>query len=511
MKFAILKLVLLSLLAIEPICSLSIGGKKRTTPIKRVAIVGAGIAGLSLAHALKNSPSLGSVGGAESLEVVLFDSRKKLDYQAGSGVQLNGGLAVLGKINPVVREAVIDGGVPTQTLSGRNKSWQDGKSESKLWDYDVAKIFRDAGGRATEELFVDGRMMWYGIMRGALQEILLETLPKDPSMQISLDKSLSGINGSDGEAFCEFSDGTKSGPFDLIVGCDGIKSAVKEYIEKGKVSIDASKREGTAAALYSGIRIGYAVTDADKSESNREPRTVKQVFADGAYIFKGTFGNGKNRPPCNCVFVTSLDNNFNGPFKRKEFVTASAIAENSDWSQDEKKPKEESRQRMVQQLSTNNIPGDDVVAAIEDSDRFFELGVYFHNPLSLSGWSKKIPSTDGSYAILCGDSAHAMPPFLGQGANQAIQDSFSLAEKIFQFNTALEEDAPLDLQMLFKEYERTRWLPTTSITGKAAILGYLETGGRDGFYSKFRDVFFKVLDALGVPKRVLIDAATPKV
>jgi salicylate hydroxylase len=505
-----MKLILL-LLGIEATYSLSIGGAKRTSPIKRVAIVGTGIAGLSLAHALKNSPSLSPNDSADNLEVTLFESRKTLDYQTGSGVQLNGGLAVLGKINPDVREAVIDGAVPIQALRGRNKSWQDGSTESKLWDYDVAEIFKNAGGRAKEELFVDGRMMWHAIMRGALQEILLETLPKDDSMQISFGKSLSGIYGSEGAAFCEFSDGTKAGPFDLIIGCDGIKSAVKEYIEKGKVSEDSSQREGTAAALYSGIRIGYAVTDADKSENNREPRSIKQVFADGAYIFKGTFGNGKNRPPCNCVFVTSLDNSFNGPFKRKEFATASAISENADWSQDEKKPKQESRLRMVQQLSTNNIPGDDVLAAIEDSDRFFELGVYFHNPLSLSGWSKNVPSTDGCYAILCGDSAHAMPPFLGQGANQAIQDSYSLAEKIHQFNSATEKGELSDLKELFREYEKARWLPTTSITAKAAILGYLETGGRNGFYSKFRDVFFKILDAIGVPKRVLIDAATPKV
>jgi salicylate hydroxylase len=517
-KFSNTHMAFLLLLSLSFVSSLSIGRTsnsgttKRTTPIQKVAIVGAGISGLSLAHALKNSPSSFLENGNRNMEVTIFDSRPKLDFQAGSGVQLNGGMAVLGKINRNVQQAVIDAAVPIGTLSGRNKSWNGDDKEDVLWDFDVASIFKNAGGKTTEELMVDGKPMWYGIMRGALQEVLIETLPKDKSLQLLFGKSLSGITTVDGLAFCEFADGSKSGPFDLIVGCDGIKSAVKEYIEKDRISQDSSKREGNAAALYSGIRIGYAVTDAEDSEmSNREPRVVKQVFADGAYIFKGTYGNGRKRPPCNCLFVTSLDSNYNGPFKRKGYFSSSAISENSDWSQDSKKPKQESRQRMIEQLSTNHIPGDDIVPIIQNSDRFFELGVYFHNPFSFSGWSKGIPGTDGCRAVLCGDSAHSMPPFLGQGANQAVQDSYSLAQKIVDFNKALGTEAPLDLQAVLKEYEKSRWLPTTSITGKAAILGYLETGGRDGYYSKFRDVFFKMLAFLGIPQRVLIDAATPKI
>ena len=109
-----------------------------------------------------------------------------------------------------------------------------------------------------------------------------------------------------------------------------------------------------------------------------------------------------------------------------------------------------------------------------------------------------------------------MPPFLGQGANQAIQDAYSLSLKVFQFNkeatdSTIDVESIQGLKSLLREYESARWKPTTSITAKAAILGYLETGGRDGFYSKFRDVFFKVLVFIGLPTRVLLDAATPKV
>ena len=214
------------LLSLSVVTSLSIGGisisisgpTKRTTPIQKVAIVGAGISGLSLAHALKNSPSYCLENGSRNMEVTIFDSRPKLDYQAGSGVQLNGGMAVLGKINRNVQQAVIDAAVPIGTLSGRNKSWNRDGTESVLWDFDVASIFKNAGGKTSEELWVDGKPLWYGIMRGALQEVLIETLPKDKSLQLLFGKSLTGITTVDGLAFCVFADGSKLGPFDLIVG-----------------------------------------------------------------------------------------------------------------------------------------------------------------------------------------------------------------------------------------------------------------------------------------------------
>ena len=112
-----------------------------------------------------------------------------------------------------------------------------------------------------------------------------------------------------------------------------------------------------------------------------------------------------------------------------------------------------------------------------------------------------------------------MPPFLGQGANQAVQDSYCLARKISEYNKRLstsslelinEEEKSISLQEYLKDYENTRWKPTSDITLKAALLGYLETGGK-GIPSKFRDVFFFTLDKLGVAQRIYLGGATPKV
>jgi FlaA1/EpsC-like NDP-sugar epimerase len=58
-------------------------------PIQRVAIVGSGIAGLSLAQALENSPDLR--GDGAPIQVTVYDARPSLNYEVGAGVQLNGG------------------------------------------------------------------------------------------------------------------------------------------------------------------------------------------------------------------------------------------------------------------------------------------------------------------------------------------------------------------------------------------------------------------------------------
>jgi hypothetical protein len=44
-----------------------------------------------LAHALENSPSLRGDTDAVPIQVTIYDARSSLNYEAGAGVQLNGG------------------------------------------------------------------------------------------------------------------------------------------------------------------------------------------------------------------------------------------------------------------------------------------------------------------------------------------------------------------------------------------------------------------------------------
>ena len=64
----------------------------KTPPIKKVAVVGSGIAGLSLAHALDSSSGCANASSSSSdIETHVFDSRDGLNFDAGAGIQFSGG------------------------------------------------------------------------------------------------------------------------------------------------------------------------------------------------------------------------------------------------------------------------------------------------------------------------------------------------------------------------------------------------------------------------------------
>ncbi|WP_263996860.1 FAD-dependent monooxygenase [Mycobacterium yunnanensis] len=96
------------------------------------------------------------------------------------------------------------------------------------------------------------------------------------------------------------------------------------------------------------------------------------------------------------------------------------------------------------------------VAGIVDAmDQTFRWGIYDREPLPR--W------TAGRVALL-GDSAHAVTPHLGQGANQAIEDAITLA-------VLLRDCGPADLESRLKCYEDLRLDRTRQVRAGAREAG----------------------------------------
>jgi salicylate hydroxylase len=498
--------------ALAPTVTLSLSNVR---PVRRVAVIGSGISGLAVAHALTNSPCLEDQYALNSsFDVSLFDARSKLDPTAGAGIQLNGGLVVLGRINPALQQTVMDAGLLQTGVRSRCKPWNPASPFDTLLDLDLLKTVQNADSDVSNALIQEGKLVWTSIMRGALQEALYGTLPSNIRQNVQFGKVLVDLRSvREGGIECLFSDGSVVGPFDVVVGCDGIKSVCKEYVENGRILPKDAKREGDSVAVYSGLRIRYAVKDGNSEEKQAETATLSQYFGEGAYGLDGIYGAGPGQPHTKCAFLVYLDPDYVGPFKKKRARLESkpSVDENADWTQDVRKSIEVARETMLDQTKSLGVPDTDLSPTISAADRFFELGVYFHNPFSTQGWSREMTDSKGGSVVLCGDAAHALPPFLGQGSNQAIQDAYCLAKQLYAYNAEIEQGRDANLNAMLKDYENTRWPSTFGIFWKSTFLGYLETGGEDGLYARFRDVFFKTMGAVGIAERVLLSAAKPKI
>ena len=118
----------------------------------------------------------------------------------------------------------------------------------------------------------------------------------------------------------------------------------------------------------------------------------------------------------------------------------------------------------------------------------------------------------------------ARAPFLGQGANQALQDAFTMALEIKDTNrragdgVAIEntsvpsaaylKEKTVALRKLTKSFESKRKLPTGLLSAKSNFLGALETlPGPFGGIA--RDLFFITVGKLGIAEYIFLDGAKP--
>ncbi|KAJ3915164.1 hypothetical protein F5877DRAFT_70107 [Lentinula edodes] len=205
-----------------------------------------------------------------------------------------------------------------------------------------------------------------------------------------------------------FEDGTIA-EGDLVVGCDGLHSAVRNALF------------GKEDPRYMGlVQIG-GFSPIPDSLRNEKPIGY-QIYGDGAH------------------FISM-------PINDKEMVWATTMPEPQEAREDWRRQSPEETREMISQLpasSWENGPKD----VIKGTTFITKYGLYDRPVLDV--WHK-------GRSVLVGDAAHPTSPHMGQGANQALEDCYHLVRLLCKAQnlrtSALTSD---DIEKALTEFEQLR-------------------------------------------------------
>jgi salicylate hydroxylase len=379
----------------------------------RIAIVGGGIGGLAAALALERR-------GAET--VVCEQSGAPSDIGAGLNLSPNALMALraLG-----VEDAVLAIGSEADFLVIR--SWKSGRIISRM----RRGAFRAQFGAPN-----------VSVHRADLIDVLRSALK---TTDIRFGTRCITVEGRDRSAVARLADGSEI-EADLIVGADGIHSAVRKCLF------------GADAPRFTGCICWRGMAPADAV-----PRDV--AIAEGA-MWMGPHGHVVHYP-----------------VRRGELVNIVAHFDSHALTQESWTEESWTRECDLSEVTTAYAGWhSDLLRLYPASKRWYKWALYDRDPLAR--WSK-------GRATLLGDSAHAMLPYLGQGAAMAIEHACVLAAAI-----ARHAD---DLDAALLAYERLR-VPRA----RAAVLGSRERAKENHLASPWarlkRDVKFALRERFGGDK-----------
>jgi salicylate hydroxylase len=333
----------------------------------RVAIVGGGIGGLTAALAMHR----------RGIDVTVHERASAIG-EIGAGITLSpNSIKAYRALGIEDQIAAIGFESDFQTV----RAWDTGNEISRV---DRKGTYQKAYGAP-----------YYSMHRADLVDVLARNLP-DGIVTLNARCVGAETNGA-GAAVAHFADGSAV-EADLVVGADGIHSAVRESLF------------GKQAPRFTGTVCWRGLVPYDALPSSRVTKDWNLYMGPQRHLIHYMV-------------------------RRGDVVNFVAHVETDSWT-GESWTHECDRAEVLETFAGWHAPLLDMIAAAETC---FKWALYDRDPLQK--WSS------GRVALM-GDSAHAMPPFIGQGAGMAIEDGYVLAAMI-----ALTPD---DMAGALARYERLR-------------------------------------------------------
>ncbi|POR34381.1 hypothetical protein TPAR_05448 [Tolypocladium paradoxum] len=360
-----------------------------------VAIVGGGIAGLTLAIALHH----------RGIPVMVYERAARFG-EIGAGVSFTpNAVRAMQCCHPGIHDAF-------ERACTRN-GWP---SKQDVW-FDFVD-----GTDSVTRFSIRSSLGQNGVHRAHFLDHLVKLLPSDKAV---FGKCLEEISdNSEGKVVMKFRDGTVAYA-DVVVGCDGIKSRVRQHVVgPGHPSAFPSYTHKYA------YRAMVPMEKAIQAIGEEKARNACMHMGHGGHVLTFPVDHGKR---LNIV----------------AFHTSSA-----DWDDYERTTKIASREDAFRDFSSF---GSDIGSLLKLVDpqlsvwAIFDLG---DNP---------VPTFYKGRVCISGDAAHATSPHHGAGAGFCIEDSFVLAELLADPCVR----GPQDLQPALAAFDqnrrqRSQWLVQSS-------------------------------------------------
>jgi salicylate hydroxylase len=325
---------------------------------KRIAIVGAGLGGLAAAVTLRQ----------QGFEVDVYEQAPELGA-FGAGINLSANAVKVFQAMGL-KDRLHE--VSFEPAGHAWRDWSDG-SVSRVLPLDQSRSRYGSN--------------YYVMHRGDLHRLLCDALP--PS-GIHLGKRCTGVELHERSAGLHFTDGT-SAEADVVIGADGIRSAVRKHVFGGE------------GCRYAGTMCWRSLIPSDR---------LPRGFHD-QYVNHWT-GAGRER------FVISY-------FVRQgRYINILAVMKQAEWSS-ESWSVPSTREEMVASFSE---VGPKVAQLLGQATNVFKWGQFSGE--NAEQWTR------GRVALL-GDAAHAMLATFGQGACMAFEDAYILARWLAQRRDNPEE------------------------------------------------------------------------